>query len=154
VRSPLNEPRVPAAARQVVSWGTRHAAIGFFGTVVLVVACGPTSSGVEGVSCNQDSGCNEGLQCLSESLPGIFFDAAPPDGGCESIGSVCLSPCTTDADCDATLGSGYFCSGSSCGAAIPTCQPIVDVGDGGADAGDAAEGGSQAAPEASDVGPG
>jgi hypothetical protein len=132
--------------------------------VVLVVACGPTSSGVDGVGCNQDSDCNEGLQCLSESLPGIFFDAAPLDGGCESIGSVCLTPCSTDADCNAALGSGYFCSASGCGAAIPTCQPIVDVSDGGddagdaGDAGDAREGGSEAAPlpapEASDVAPG
>lgn len=89
-----------------------------------VVACGPISSGQQGVTCDANSDCGSGLQCLSESLA--------DEGGCTSIGKVCLTLCTSDSDCTNALGPGYTCSSGPCGASVPTCQvPTTAPSDGG-----------------------
>lgn len=49
------------------------------------------------------------------------------------LGMECLQPCTTTAECVASLGSGYTCSNGPCGATpTATCQPIIEL-DGGPD---------------------
>jgi hypothetical protein len=80
----------------------------------VLVACGPISSGQQGVTCDENSDCGSGLQCFSESLA--------EEGGCTSIGKVCLTLCSDDSDCDKALGPGYTCSSGPCGASVPTCQ--------------------------------
>jgi hypothetical protein len=94
--------------------------------LALAIACAPVSSGLPGVSCTQSSDCGSGLQCLADSLP-------EDGGGCVSVGMECLKPCSSEEDCTATLGSGYFCSQGTCGASIATCQPEAEV-DAGPDA--------------------
>lgn len=108
---------------------------------VLLGACGSDSSGLQGISCQKDSDCNPGLRCLSESLSASFFDA-DQDGGCESIGMVCLTTCSTDNDCNAALGPGYACLQGPCAAAVLACQPVVESADGGDGGGDASDGAS------------
>ena len=95
--------------------------------VVPAVACSPTSSGAQGVSCTQDTDCGPGLQCLSESLPS-------EDGGCTGVGMECLLLCSTDAECVGSLGAGFECSKGPCGAGTLACQPVAPAGDGGSGA--------------------
>jgi len=99
--------------------------------LVVAVACSPTTSGAPGISCTANADCGSGLRCLA--------DALPADGGCESVGMECLEPCTTDAECTASLGAGYTCSSGPCGAAIATCQPAQPATDGGSDASSASD---------------
>jgi hypothetical protein len=84
--------------------------IGFF------AACGPRTSGDEGISCQVDSDCGAGLQCLTYA---VFVDGGA-DGGCTPLGKICALPCTTNTDCS-PLDAGFVCS-SSCNAA-PVCVP-------------------------------
>jgi len=87
-----------------------------FSALVLVIglfaACGPKTSGHEGISCQVDSDCGAGLKCLTYA---VFVD-----GGCTSLGKICALPCATDTDCG-PLDAGFVCS-SSCNAA-PVCVP-------------------------------
>ncbi|HSY25638.1 MAG TPA: hypothetical protein VK841_26145 [Polyangiaceae bacterium] len=92
---------------------------GFF-VLGAFIACTPASSGLPYVSCTEDSDCNTGLRCLTNSLPEL-------DGGCTSVGMECVQPCSQDSECTATLGSGYACLQGPCGASIPICQPIVET---------------------------
>jgi hypothetical protein len=85
-------------------------AIGFF------AACGPRTSGHEGISCQVDSDCSAGLKCLAYA---ILVDGGA-DGGCTSLGKICALPCGTNADCS-LLDAGFVCS-FSCNAA-PVCVP-------------------------------
>jgi hypothetical protein len=72
------------------AWASAVAAV-----AMVVFACGPTTSGIEGISCTSDSDCNTGLKCLA------YYPApdSGADGGCTQYGSVCLEPCTTASDC-------------------------------------------------------
>jgi hypothetical protein len=91
-----------------------------FGALVLVIAlfaaCGPRTSGHEGISCQVDSDCGPGLKCLTYA---VFVDGGA-DGGCTSLGKICALPCATDMDCG-PLDAGFVCS-ASCNAA-PVCVP-------------------------------
>lgn len=76
--------------------------------------------GFAGETCSRASDCNSGFQCLEYSTP--------VDGGCASMGTVCLQPCLTSSDC---AGTGFGCY-ASCGG--PTvCQPAPVMPDGGGD---------------------
>ena len=81
-----------------------------------VAACGPRTSGHEGISCQGDGDCNGGLKCLAYA---VFVDGGA-DGGCTSLGKICALPCATDTDCG-PLDAGFVCS-SSCNAE-PVCVP-------------------------------
>jgi len=82
------------------------------GTITLT-ACGPTTSGVQGISCTSDSDCNSGLKCLA------YYQVTDSgtDGGCDQFGSVCQQPCKSSSDC---TEEGYVCT-SSCGD-VTSCQ--------------------------------
>jgi hypothetical protein len=86
--------------------------------LVVLIACGPGSSGLQGVSCTEDRDCGSGLRCLTESLPST-------DGGCTGLGKECLTLCSTDTECTTSLGPGYACSSGPCGADVPTCQALA-----------------------------
>ncbi|HLK36108.1 MAG TPA: hypothetical protein VKU41_05100 [Polyangiaceae bacterium] len=75
--------------------------------------CGPTTTGIAGVSCIADGDCNAGLRCLEYQG---FADAG--DAGCSSAGRECLRPCQSDSDCD-SLGPGLVCF-AACG--TPACE--------------------------------
>jgi hypothetical protein len=79
-------------------------------------ACGAKTSGLEGISCSADSDCNAGLKCLAYA---VMVDGGG-DGGCTSLGKVCVQPCTIDADCG-SLDAGFTCS-TGCNASA-VCQP-------------------------------
>jgi hypothetical protein len=81
-----------------------------------VAACGPKTSGKEGISCQVDSDCGAGLACLTYAIP---VDGAA-DGSCTALGKICALPCATDMDCG-PLDAGFVCS-ASCNAA-PVCVP-------------------------------
>ena len=82
----------------------------------ILAACGPKTSGLEGISCSADSDCGTGLKCLAYA---IMVDGGA-DGGCTSLGKVCVQPCTTDNDCG-SLDAGFTCS-AGCNASS-VCQP-------------------------------
>jgi hypothetical protein len=82
----------------------------------ILAACGPKTSGLEGISCGADSDCATGLKCLAYA---IMVDGGA-DGGCTSLGKVCVQPCTTDTDCG-SLDAGFICS-AGCNASS-VCQP-------------------------------
>jgi hypothetical protein len=109
--------------------------------------CGPVSSGIEGVTCTQDSDCNPGLKCLAYE----GFAEASAEGGdeggvgpsCANGGNECLVPCHTNDDCNAAA-AGLICF-TSCGASA--CEapgylgvPLVEAGGDGEAGGDAEAG--------------
>ncbi len=107
-----------SGGRRVGGWRKPWAAA----VVALVAAsscaagCDATS-GAEGITCETDSDCTNGLKCL----PAYTI----VDGGCSSIGNECLQPCQTDPDCASgpSAGLGLACF-TSCGS-TPTCQEIL-----------------------------
>lgn len=104
--------------------------------------CGETTSGIEGISCTQDSDCNSGLKCLP--YEGFTDGGGGNDAGCASSGSECLAPCTTNADCTAA-GPGLICF-ASCGAGTCEAPGVLGVPPLSAEAGP--EAGSEASVEA------
>src|ERR1700722_10129841 len=72
--------------------------------VGILGACGPKTSGLEGISCSGDTDCGAGLKCLAYA---VMVDGGA-DGGCTSLGKVCVQPCTTDTDCG-SLDAGFTC---------------------------------------------
>jgi hypothetical protein len=116
-----------------------HVAAAIGSTVVLVLClasgCGPTTSGIQGITCTADGDCNPGLKCLPYQ---IFGDG----GACASTGRECLTPCRADADCKGQ-SVGLVCF-TACGG-MAVCEDPATLGstaDGGA------EGGPDAASEA------
>jgi hypothetical protein len=86
---------------------------------ICAAGCDATS-GAEGITCETDSDCTNGLKCL----PAYTI----VDGGCSSIGNECLQPCQTDPDCASgpSAGLGLACF-TSCGS-TPTCEEILEAG--------------------------
>jgi hypothetical protein len=99
--------------------------------------CDAKSSGIEGISCAQDSDCNSALRCLDFEVP----SDAGIDAGCTSIGKECLQPCVASTDCQADAGLVCF---ASCGVAA-ACEPAGYEGIPG-DAGVATESGTTGDP--------
>jgi hypothetical protein len=96
-----------------------HHLRGAFLVLGALIACTPASSGLPYVSCTEDSDCNTGLRCLTNSLPEL-------DGGCTGVGMECVQPCSQDSECTTTLGPGYACLKGPCGASVPICQPFFE----------------------------
>jgi len=88
-------------------------------------ACGPNTSGLQGISCSSDSDCNSGLKCLAYYLE----TDSGADGGCGQFGSVCQQPCKITSDC---TEEGFVCV-SSCGD-VAACQLASAVPDAAAEA--------------------
>src|ERR1700689_3765608 len=82
----------------------------------LSAACGPKTSGQEGITCQVDSDCVAGLKCLAYA---VFVDGGA-DGGCTSLGKICTLPCATDTD-RGPLDAAFVWP-SSCNPA-PVCVP-------------------------------
>jgi hypothetical protein len=81
----------------------------------MLAACGPRTSGLEGISCSTDSDCTPPLRCLAYA---VFVDGGA-DGGCTSLGKICALPCASTTDC-ASLTS-FVCSSECNSSAV--CQP-------------------------------
>jgi len=103
--------------------GFRHACAVGLAAALAIVGCGQTTTGAQGISCRVNSDCNSGLTCA-----GLYEAEGGSDGGCGSVGSVCLQSCRTSADC---TEAGYVCS-TPCGG-TPVCLPY-EVTDAATDA--------------------
>jgi hypothetical protein len=105
--------------------GFRHACALGSAVAMAIGGCGPTTSGIQGISCKVNTDCNSGLSCLT-----VYVEAdAGEDAGCTSAGAECLQPCKTNSDC---TEQGYVCF-TACGG-TPACLPGYAVTDAAADA--------------------
>jgi hypothetical protein len=93
------------------------AAAGVIGSS-MAAGCGPVTSGVQGVSCTDQSDCSDGLECL----PIIQIT----DAGCQTLSSACQQKCTTNQDC-VNSGADFTCLTECGGTAV--CEPQMIFGD-------------------------